>query len=168
MVNGHCSFFRSGALIINDNKILLIYRKKKDKEYFVFPGGSIENEEKIEAASIRELFEETSVIASQSGILYCLHIKKKTCDEGLGMCKSEFIVKCNYISGTPFLSKDSEEYSRMDEGNIYKPLWVSIGKIKELLLYPLEIRDLLIKDLSVGFSSITKKIEISFSDLRTE
>lgn len=55
---------RSSAIIIKDNKILLIHRKKEGKEYWVFPGGGVEEGETHEETILREVREETGLQAS--------------------------------------------------------------------------------------------------------
>ena len=52
---------RVAAIIVRDNKILLMHRIKEGQEYFVFPGGGIEENESVEDAIIRETKEELSL-----------------------------------------------------------------------------------------------------------
>lgn len=52
---------RASAIIIRDNKILLVHRKKDGREYWVFPGGGIEDYEKPEETVKREVFEGTNL-----------------------------------------------------------------------------------------------------------
>lgn len=56
---------RAGGLLIENGKILLIHRIKningERKEYYVVPGGGIEDKENIVDATIRELKEETGL-----------------------------------------------------------------------------------------------------------
>lgn len=52
---------RVGAILRRDNKILLIHRHKNGQEYWVLPGGGIEDEETLEMALRREVMEETSM-----------------------------------------------------------------------------------------------------------
>ena len=56
---------RAGGLLIKNGKILLIHRIKningERKEYYVVPGGGIEEKENIKEATIRELKEETGL-----------------------------------------------------------------------------------------------------------
>ncbi len=56
---------RAGGLLIENGKILLIHRIKningERKEYYVVPGGGIEEKENIKAAQNRELKEETGL-----------------------------------------------------------------------------------------------------------
>jgi 8-oxo-dGTP diphosphatase len=52
---------RAVAILIKDSQILLMWRNKEGKEYWTFPGGGVEGDEKYEDAVIRELGEETTV-----------------------------------------------------------------------------------------------------------
>ncbi len=53
---------RACALIVNPSKeLLLIHRIKNEREYWVFPGGSIEEDESAAEAVVREVLEETSL-----------------------------------------------------------------------------------------------------------
>jgi 8-oxo-dGTP pyrophosphatase MutT (NUDIX family) len=52
---------RVRAIITENNRILLIHRRKTTGEYFVFPGGSVEGDETDEAALTRECKEELGV-----------------------------------------------------------------------------------------------------------
>jgi mutator protein MutT len=52
---------RVSAIIIRDNKLLLIHRRKPGKNYWVFPGGAVESTETKEQALVREVKEETNL-----------------------------------------------------------------------------------------------------------
>jgi 8-oxo-dGTP diphosphatase len=52
---------RVRAIIIKENKILIIKRTKSDDVYFVIPGGGVEIGENIETAIKRECKEELGV-----------------------------------------------------------------------------------------------------------
>ena len=49
---------RAVLIFIHDNNILLLYRFKGGEEYYVFPGGGVEDNESIDEAAIREAEEE--------------------------------------------------------------------------------------------------------------
>ena len=51
---------RATAVIIKDGLILLIHRFMDNREYYVLPGGGVEEGETVEEAVIREVKEETS------------------------------------------------------------------------------------------------------------
>ena len=52
---------RGSSVIIENDKVALIKRVRDGQEYYVFPGGGIENGESPEQAAIRETFEELGV-----------------------------------------------------------------------------------------------------------
>ena len=56
---------RAGGILLEDDKVLLIHRIKKingkSVEYYVIPGGGIENGETLEDCVIRELKEEVGI-----------------------------------------------------------------------------------------------------------
>lgn len=148
---------RAVAILIKGDKVLLIHRKN-EKEYFVFPGGGVEEGETVEQAVIRELQEETTIDVKINKLLYH-HIY----DDG----SEQFFYLCDYMKGEPKLSEDSEENKKMSEGNeFYNPLWVKIEELKNMLIYPLEIRDLLIEDFRNNFNSPVNELHIKVSDLR--
>ena len=52
---------RAALMITRRNKILLIHRFKDGREYYVFPGGGVENAEKPTEAAKREAKEELNL-----------------------------------------------------------------------------------------------------------
>ncbi len=56
------------AIIIHDNKILLVRHKNRD--FYALPGGKLNDEENITTAMQRELFEELGVKASVGKLLF--------------------------------------------------------------------------------------------------
>jgi len=157
---------RAGAIVFRDNNILLMYRQKNYKNYYTFPGGTIESNETITEAVVREVQEETSITITVNYVIYHLKINNIILDNNILGTKSEYLVLCDYISGTPALNSNAVEHKRKNNNNIYKPMWVPIYELKKLLLYPLEIRDLLFEDIKLGFNTNIRKIEVIQSNLR--
>lgn len=154
---------RAVGICIKDNEILLMWRKKEGREYWVFPGGGVEDNEKPEESVLRELQEETTVTAKVEKLLYH-HIYDHN-ENNWG--SDQYFYLCSYISGTPKLRKDSPEVEKMKSGtNLFKPQWVSIEKLSDLLLYPLEIRDWLIEDIESGFAKTPREQRLKLTDLR--
>jgi len=63
---------RSAAVVINDNKILLVkhVHPKSGEDFWIPPGGGLENSESIYDCAIRETFEETGLQVVLGEILY--------------------------------------------------------------------------------------------------
>ena len=117
------------AIIIKDNKILLMRRIKDGQEYFVFPGGRIKENESEEDAIIREVKEELSLDAKIDKLLFQI--------ENRGQEELYFLIK--EFSGIPELSGPEKE--RMNENNQYYPEWIDLDKASNLVnFYPEEAR----------------------------
>ena len=149
---------RAAAIVIRDTKILLMHRIKDGLEYYVLPGGGVEENETVEQAVLREVAEETTLTISTEKLLYVHKYTQST----------QYFYQCKYISGTPQLAANSEELLESSAENFFEPLWMETAQVKNLLLYPLEIRDWLIADIAASFSAATfpKTATISETDLR--
>ncbi|MDQ3099558.1 MAG: NUDIX domain-containing protein [bacterium] len=130
---------RCEAVIIKDNKILLIYCKKRELEYYVLPGGSLEANETLEQCVLREIKEETTVIASVEKLLYVYDIKDDL---------KKYLFLCKYISGEPRIGEGNEREELKNDKNLeYIPSWYPLDSLKNLhLIYTLEFRDWLLQN----------------------
>lgn len=125
---------RVAGIIIKDNKILLMERKKDGKHYWVFPGGSVEKGETETNALQREIREETNIEIKIESKLVTMIEKNR----------QEVYYICSYVTGNVSLPKDSVEQARISkEGQFYKPQWKNYKNIKKLNLLPLFIRDII-------------------------
>jgi mutator protein MutT len=148
---------RAVAILIKKDEVLLIHRKN-EKEYFVFPGGGVEIGETTEGAVIREMLEETTMEVKINKLLYH-HVYDNNTEQ--------YFYLCDYLSGEPKLDENSEEKIKMQEGkDFYNPLWIKIEELKNMLVYPLEIRDLLIEDYKNNFTNPVNTSIIKISELR--
>ena len=114
------------AIIVKDDKLLTMKRDKFGHEYFTLIGGHIEPGESPEGALLRELYEETGVVAHVVRQVYLEHASVPYGDQ--------LIYLCQYVSGEPALRPDSDEalISQMGQ-NLYLPLWLPV---KDLLTVP--------------------------------
>ncbi|MDQ7970287.1 MAG: NUDIX hydrolase, partial [Oxalicibacterium faecigallinarum] len=96
------------AVVLRGDEILLVCRKTPpDAGMWGFPGGKMEFGETIEQAAIRELQEETGIIAEPDGVLTVLDSFHK--DE-TGNLTHHFIlpaIACRWISGEPVAADDA-------------------------------------------------------------
>lgn len=128
---------RASGICIHDNKILLIHRinlelEKEKQEYYVIPGGGVEDGEKIEDAVIREMKEETSLDVRLGELFYELEDY-----DGQGKFLKYYAYICEYISGEIKLEENSVEAVEMKDGlQSFEPIWVPLSEMKDIVLYP--------------------------------
>jgi 8-oxo-dGTP pyrophosphatase MutT (NUDIX family) len=130
------------GVVLHDNQILLIERWREGKHYFTVPGGRIESGETIEMALVRELLEETSIVIAPVREVFTL----------IGDDPEHHIFLCEYVSGTPQLHADSEEFAENRLGkNRYEPKWVNLSDLPGLELAPSFTKLLILNALKDGF-----------------
>lgn len=132
---------RARAIIIEDGNVLLMHRVKAGQEYWVFPGGGIEETDKsIEDGLKRECLEELGVIVEVRDLFF---EKPSLAPNELG--QPELFYICKIISGEvgtgdgpEFADRDIEKYGT------YKVEWIPLALIKDKTVYPLDLRDKII------------------------
>ena len=117
---------RVSAIIIKNNEILLMHRKKNGEEYWVFPGGGVEDTEKAEQAIIREVTEETNLTVLEHELAFMSYNETSKKDEPFYICEVSL--------GTPELV--GEEKDKNNDENWYQLEWVNLGKLQSILLVP--------------------------------
>ena len=134
------------AIMFHNNKIALIKRNRDGADYYVFPGGHLEENEAPRDAVVREMREETNLVTEPVRCLY-----KKT----FGKEMQAFYL-LNYKSGE--VSKtDAEEYTtdadkRLNRADgkpdgTYEPVEIPMTEIANTDIRPHEIRDQLARDI---------------------
>lgn len=115
------------AIIIEDGKVLLFYRKRRDRdgnwiEYYSIPGGEIDKGETPEKAVIRELREEMGVGIENLGLV------ARSRDHWF----EHNVFSARIVEGKPHFVADSEEALRYsNDSNIYEVVWVPVGQLTE-------------------------------------
>jgi 8-oxo-dGTP pyrophosphatase MutT (NUDIX family) len=117
---------RASALIVKDDEVLLIHRKRGGDEYWVLPGGGIEEGETGEVAATREVKEETG-----------LNTKRVTpaFEDYNAETKGTNKVYLVEVDG-----KDAKlggpEVARNTPENWYNPEWVGSNSIEDVRIVP--------------------------------
>ena len=123
----------SRAIIIEDGKLLTMFRRKikKDgsvKEYYVIPGGGLEENETLEENVIRELKEEFNI-----DIEIIKFLGTEEYDETIA---NYFL--CKIVNGMPKLG--GEELERMTKENYYEIRYIDL---KDIDSYDINAKDLI-------------------------
>lgn len=151
------SRIRAIGIVLRGSDVIVMFRRKEGREYYTFPGGGVEDGESVEQAVIRELGEETTVVAEVDRLLY-----HHVLDDG----SEQLFYLCRYVSGEPSIHPGSPEAERMKTGNYYEPRWVPLADLSKLLVYPLEIRDWLIEDIANSFAACPREAKVEVAKLR--
>ncbi|KKU28536.1 MAG: Phosphohydrolase, MutT/nudix family protein [Candidatus Amesbacteria bacterium GW2011_GWA2_47_11b] len=125
---------RASAVIIKDGQILLIHRKKDGHEYWVFPGGGVEDYETPEETMVREIKEETN-----QTILSFKPLFNEAFEVNGNGLRHNYFYSCQ-IDGAELLLT-GEEASKQSEHDWYNPEWVELSEFPALEVLPERAKD---------------------------
>jgi 8-oxo-dGTP diphosphatase len=139
------------AVIIHQNKLLVIKRNKFGKEYYILPGGGVQAGETPEQALMRELAEETGVNISTGRPVFV--------EEAGAPYGTQYIYLCEYAGGEPRLSPDSEEAKIHALGqNLYIPEWLPLEKLEQATFVSPELKLAIIRAIRSNFPAQPERI----------
>jgi 8-oxo-dGTP diphosphatase len=114
---------RAGIVLIESNKVALIERHRAGLDYFVFPGGGVDEGESPEQAAVREAMEELGMQVT---------VKQKVAEIQFGRRSRQIYFLVEQIGGE-FGTGAGEEYTDSDpsdpEEGIYIPIWMPIDEL---------------------------------------
>lgn len=137
----------SRCVLIENDKVLLIYREKNDRIYYVFPGGGVEDGETNEECLIRECREELGI---EINIIKQLYEVK-----GKDFLQHFFLIE--RVSGE-IGSGDANEYDINRVGGLQRPVFIDINELVNLEVVSRPIVEQLLSDYKKYGSSLGKKI----------
>lgn len=127
----------SRAIILKKNKILFIHRIKSGREYYVLPGGAVEENESPEAAAIREVKEETNFDIKIDFLLWEI---EENVD---GEIRKGYYFLVKGFKGR--LKLGGPEAERQSKNNQYLFEWISLNSLGKLLIYPMVLKEKILK-----------------------
>jgi len=132
----------AGVIVESDGRILLVrHRKEGVHDFWVAPGGGVDDEEDLLAAARREVFEESGLHVEPLQIAYIEEFTKPHTRE----CKVWFIGRL--IGGV--INCASEEAVRE---NIVEAAWVSRSEFAGRTVYPPMLNEDYWRDKESGFA----------------
>jgi 8-oxo-dGTP diphosphatase len=127
---------RVAVLIIHQHSILLLYRYRDGRMYYVIPGGGIKRRETVEQAGIREIKEETNLDVSLGRKLWEYNND--------GHLEHYFLAAT--FSGVVQLG--GPELAHQSPQNIYRPEWIPLSELKNFPLLPTPIKEKILVELA--------------------
>lgn len=131
---------RVRAIIKKEGKVLLIHRIKEGREYWVFPGGGVEDGESLSDALRRECMEELGVIVEIGDVFT---INEFTADN---VISKEFFIKCEIVGGELGSGKGPEYVSDNGYKGTYNLEWISVKELLRFVVKPEEVKDMIFKE----------------------
>lgn len=133
------------AIIIRDNKLLVMKRNKFGDIYYSLIGGGVDPGETPEQALIREVHEEASM--GLTGF------RKVFIEPAWGKYGDQHIFLSEDPGGEPMIQPDAVEAKLNQIGiNTYQPMWLDIDQITKVKFRSPNLQKHLIKCLESGFS----------------
>ncbi len=147
---------RAGIVLIQDGKVALIERHRAGLDYFVFPGGGVDEGETPDQAAVREAMEELGVEVV---------VRQKVSEIQFGQKSRQVYFLAEQIGGE-FGTGAGEEYTDADpndpEEGVYVPVWMPIEELSlHQNIYPIEVVNLVLKSVKDGWHDVTS---ISFEE----
>lgn len=137
---------RAGIILIEDGKVALIERHRAGLEYFVFPGGGVDEGETPDQAAVREAMEELGVEVVIKQKVAVIHFGQST----------QIYFLAEQVGGE-FGSGTGEEYTDSDpndpEEGIYIPVWMPIDELPQHeKVFPVDVAGLVVSSKLTGWS----------------
>jgi len=138
---------RAGIILIEDNKVALIERHRAGLDYFVFPGGGVDEGETPEQAALRETMEELGLKVVIQRKVAVIHFDQSS--------QVYFLVE--RVSGE-FGTGIGEEFTDSDPNDpqegIYIPIWMPIDELTQHEnIFPVDVAKLVLKAKTDGWSN---------------
>jgi ADP-ribose pyrophosphatase YjhB (NUDIX family) len=119
---------RAAAVVVNGDQVLVMKRHKRGRDYAVLPGGGVEEGETAAEAALRELHEETTLVAEIDRLLWT----------GRHNDRPAWYFLMTAVRGRAELSGPEALANRSD--NSFELRWVTADRFTELGLHPPDIR----------------------------
>lgn len=129
---------RVRAVVIEDDKVLFIHRIRNEKEYWVLPGGGVEDEDfDLESALRRECMEELGVEIEVGDFF------TKTYFELDGEEQEQHIFRCRIMGGELGTGEGPEYQEGGDYEGSFEIEWVHFSEFEGKHILPEEIAGLI-------------------------
>jgi ADP-ribose pyrophosphatase YjhB (NUDIX family) len=133
------------AIIIEDNKLLVMHRNKQGSQYFTLVGGRVNEGESLEQTLVRELKEETGLDVTEARLVFT--------EEHPEPYNEQYIYLCKVAPHADVAIQDTSEEAFLNkiDVNVHKPLWVEAKTFASLPFRTPQLQTAILQALKKGF-----------------
>ncbi len=134
---------RPSTLLVKNNKILVLESEYNSGNFYLLPGGGIEDYETLQETAIRETKEETNLDVKISKLLYL--------QEWINKSRNKNVLYAIFLAE---IMKGEETHLNdpcLEKGHIKKLVWKTVEELEQLTFFPKEALPFIKKDLQNGF-----------------
>ena len=140
------------AIVIVNDKILVMFRNKYGSQYYTLVGGRAEDGESPEVALKREVKEETGLDVISSRLVYT--------EEHKGHYSDQYIFLCSVAPFDEIKVQDSSEEGLLNslQANIHRPEWSDVRSFSKLTFRTIQLQAAITEALKNDFPSTPVKL----------
>lgn len=133
------------AIIIENNRLLVMFRNKSGSQYYTLVGGHLDGDETPEQAVVREVREETGLNVTSSRLVFY--------EDHPEPYNKQYIYICEVAPHGDVAIQEYSEEGAMNRVsiNIHTPLWVDVKNINKLPFRTPQLQQAIVQAVKKGF-----------------
>ena len=142
----------SRAIIIEEDKLLVMRRNKQAGEYFTLVGGQLQNGETPEQALIREVREETGLQVTRMQLVFT--------ESHPEPYSQQFIFLCEVAPHGDIALQEYSEEAMLNKLsiNMHTPFWVTLKSFNNIPFRTPQLQAAIIKGINTGFKDTATEL----------
>jgi ADP-ribose pyrophosphatase YjhB (NUDIX family) len=140
------------AIIIDNDKILVMYRNKYGSQYYTLVGGRVNEGETVENALVREIMEETGLQITAAQLVFI--------EDHPEPYNQQYTYLCQVAPHDDVKIQDNSEEALLNrlDLNVHKPLWANIQSFDNLAFRTPQLQKAILDGLKEGFPETPQTI----------
>ncbi len=133
------------AIIIENNKLLVMHRNRHGAQYYTLVGGRLNDDETPEQAVVREVAEETGLQVTKFTLVFT--------EKHPAPYNDQFIFVCEVAPHESVAIQDASEEAQLNRlgANTHTPMWVDIKHFERLPFSTIQLQKAMIEAFKKGF-----------------